>query len=158
MQSCWAEERFFQTFQTSGQTLCEILMNMLLGTIHISNTQNELLLISTPAQRDLKPRLSLDGDTLVLLMRRSHTHALPGISSSLAWAGMPSVKSWRTVCVCVKVFPAMMSSWSPLPLAVSCCLIALTSSLNLDDPNVCSHWERWVCLHVNGQKLLKHFV
>uniref|UniRef100_A0A8C1P2H4 Multiple EGF-like-domains 10 n=1 Tax=Cyprinus carpio TaxID=7962 RepID=A0A8C1P2H4_CYPCA len=36
-----------------------------------------------------------------------------------------------------------MSSWSPLPLAVSCCLIALTSSLNLDDPNVCSHWESY---------------
>uniref|UniRef100_A0A8C1PWN9 Multiple EGF-like-domains 10 n=1 Tax=Cyprinus carpio TaxID=7962 RepID=A0A8C1PWN9_CYPCA len=37
----------------------------------------------------------------------------------------------------------MMSSCSPLPLAVTCCLIALTSSLNLDDPNVCSHWESY---------------
>ncbi|ROL48816.1 Multiple epidermal growth factor-like domains protein 10 [Anabarilius grahami] len=37
----------------------------------------------------------------------------------------------------------MMSSSSPLLLAVSCCLIALTLSLNLDDPNVCSHWESY---------------
>lgn len=51
------------------------------------------------------------------------------------------------VSYCRKVFPTMMFSllWrcASVLLGLSCCLMGVTSSLNLEDPNVCSHWERY---------------
>lgn len=48
----------------------------------------------------------------------------------------------------LKVFPTMMLSllWrcASVLLGLSCCLMGVTSSLNLEDPNVCSHWERYL--------------